>query len=209
MPGPLSSRCLSQVHADRSRVVPYDLPELRIGIAEYDEGPTGCTVLHFAQGAACATDIRGGAPGVIGGYGRTDAVCFAGGSLYGLEAVHGVASELLAQRSTARWGQIAVVSGAIIYDFGPRETLVYPDKELGRRALLAAESGLCPVGQRGAGRLASVGKLYQAAHVRPEPGGQGAAFRTIGETGVGVFVLSVVNAVGVIVDRAGTVVRGC
>jgi L-aminopeptidase/D-esterase-like protein len=196
-------------HADRSRVVPYDLPELRIGIAEYDEGPTGCTVLHFAQGAACATDIRGGAPGVIGGYSRTDAVCFAGGSLYGLEAVHGVASELLARRGTARWGQIAVVSGAIIYDFGPRETLVYPDKELGRRALLAAESGSCPVGQRGAGRLASVGKLYQAAHVRPEAGGQGAAFRMIGETGVGVFVLSVVNAVGVIVDRAGSVVRGC
>jgi L-aminopeptidase/D-esterase-like protein len=45
--------------------------------------------------------------------------------------------------------------------------------------------------------------------VRPEAGGQGAAFRMIGETGVGVFVLSVVNAVGVIVDRAGSVVRGC
>ncbi len=75
---------------------------------------------------------------------------FAGGSLYGLEAAHGVASELLMQRGTARWGQIGVVSGAIIYDFGPRDNLVYPDKELGRRAFRAAETGSCPVGPRGA-----------------------------------------------------------
>jgi L-aminopeptidase/D-esterase-like protein len=192
----------------RARSVAYDFPGLRIGIAEYDEGPTGCTVLHFPNGgAACATDIRGGSPGVIGGFGRTDAVCFAGGSLYGLEASFGVASELLARRGTAQWGQIAVVSGAIIFDFRPRDTIIYPDKELGRRALLDAADGACPVGCRGAGRLATVGKIYQAPQVQPEAGGQGAAFREI--AGVRVFVLTVVNAIGVIVDRSGRVVRGC
>ncbi|HZH27396.1 MAG TPA: P1 family peptidase [Azospirillaceae bacterium] len=193
----------------RTRSVAFDFPEVEIGIAEYEEGPTGCTVLHFPRGAACATDVRGGAPGVVGGYGRADAVCFAGGSLYGLEAVHGVAGELLARRGSAKWGQIAVVCGAIIYDFGPRETIVYPDKALGRRALTAATSGVCPVGRRGAGRLATVGKLHQIPHVRPEPGGQGAAFRTVGAAGVRILVVTVVNAVGVVVDRAGRVVRGC
>ena len=194
----------------RRRSTAYDLPELEIGIAEYEHGPTGCTVLHFPEaGAACATDVRGGAPGVIGGFARTDAVCFAGGSLYGLEASFGVAAELLARRNTAAWGRIAVVSGAIIYDFRPRDTLVYPDKALGRRALLAARSGCCPVGRRGAGRLATVGKIHQAPDVQYEPGGQGAAFRHVAGTQVRVFVLSVVNAVGVVVDRGGRVVRGC
>jgi 6-aminohexanoate-oligomer endohydrolase len=39
-----------------------------------------------------------------------------------------------------------------------------------------------------------------------EPGGQGAAYRQIGETKIAVF--SVVNALGAVVDRDSTVVRG-
>lgn len=39
----------------------FDLPELEIGVAEYDEGPTGCTVFHFPNGAATQIDARGGA----------------------------------------------------------------------------------------------------------------------------------------------------
>lgn len=195
---------------DRQRAVSFDFPELEVGIAEYDEGPTGCTVLHFPNGpVACATDVRGGAPGVIGGYPRTDAICFAGGSLYGLEAVFGVAGELLQRRGEARWGKIAIVSGAIIFDFGPRETLVHPDKELGRRALLCARSGSCPVGRRGAGRLATVGKIRPTPQVQAETSGQGAAFRQVADTGVRVMVVTVVNALGVIVDRNGDIARGC
>jgi L-aminopeptidase/D-esterase-like protein len=102
-----------------------------------------------------------------------------------------------------------VVSSAIIYDFRPRDNVVYPDKELGRRAFLGASHGSCPVGQRGAGRLATVGKIYQVPSVQYEPGGQGAAFGLVGDTGVRVLVVTVVNAIGVIVDRSGRVVRGC
>ena len=45
------------------RVLEYDFPSVRVGVAEYEEGPTGCTVLHFPKGAACAIDVRGGADG--------------------------------------------------------------------------------------------------------------------------------------------------
>src|SRR3712207_6955589 len=45
--------------------------------------------------------------------------------------------------------------------------------------------------------------LFRSPSVRYEPGGQGAAFRAIGAAGVRVFVLTVVNAIGVIVDRSG------
>lgn len=182
-----------------------DFPGLEIGLAEYEEGPTGCTVFHFPGGATVSTDVRGGAPGTLGGAEWVRAVCFAGGSLYGLEAAMGVAAELFAQGGHATgWMDIAPVSGAIIFDFRPRGNAIYPDKELGRAALRAARHGRFPLGARGAGRSATVGKTF--ALERGEPSGQGAAFREIGETKLAVFV--VVNAFGAVVGRDGTVVRG-
>ncbi|MDP9370458.1 MAG: P1 family peptidase [Chloroflexota bacterium] len=183
----------------------FDFPALRIGVAEYDEGPTGCTVFHFPAGAALAVDMRGGSPAVVGDYGWTHAVCFAGGSVYGLEAVSGVAAELFAHRDySTRWDTLALASGAIVYDFGGRDNAIYPDKSLGRAALQAAQPGRFPLGRRGAGRSVSVGKGF--GFERGEPGGQGAAFRQVGDTKVAVF--TVVNAMGTIVDREGQIVRG-
>jgi L-aminopeptidase/D-esterase-like protein len=182
-----------------------DFPGLRIGVAEYDEGPTGCTVFHFTRGATVERDVRGGSPGVSGDFDWVDAICFAGGSLYGLEAATGVAAELFEQRGyDTGWMRIAAVAGAIIFDWGPRDGHVYPDKELGRAALRAAREGRFPLGRRGAGRSATVGKTFGLEG--GEPGGQGSAFRAIGETRVAVF--TVVNAVGAVVDRDGNVVRG-
>jgi len=184
----------------------FDFPGLAIGCAEYDEGPTGCTVFSFLpDGAACASDVRGGSPGVLGNYEWVHAICLAGGSLYGLEAATGVAAEIFAQREYATgWLDIPLVAGAIIFDWGPRDNGVYPDKELGRAALRAARAGVFPLGPRGAGRSATVGKTF--AYEEGEPAGQGGAFRQISEARVAVF--TVLNAVGAIVDREGSVVRG-
>jgi L-aminopeptidase/D-esterase-like protein len=153
-----------------------------------------------------AADVRGGAPGTIGAdYGWVAAICLAGGSLYGLEAASGVAAELFARSgySTA-WSDIALVAGAIIYDFGPRANGIYPDKTLGRAALKAARGGSFPLGPRGAGRSATVGK--SPTPLQSEPSGQGGAFRMVG--GVRLAVFTIVNAVGTVVDRQGRVVRG-
>jgi L-aminopeptidase/D-esterase-like protein len=183
----------------------FDLPGLEIGVAEYDEGPTGCTVFHFPNGAAVETDIRGGSPGTIGAYEFVDAICLAGGSLLGLESATGVAAELLASRGyRIDWFAMPDVAGAIIFDFGRRENAVYPDKDLGRAALRAARPGRFPLGPRGAGRSATVGKTFEFG--QGETSGQGAAFREVGPTKLAVF--TVVNAVGAIVDRNGEVVRG-
>ena len=208
---------MARLSNDNAKLVPrasfdgpalgFEFPGLEIGVAEYDEGPTGCTVFLFSEGpAACSIDIRGGSPGVSGaGYELVDAVCLAGGSLYGLEAAAGVAAELLARRQyRTGWMEIPLVSGAIIFDWGPRDNAVYPDKELGRAAVRAAGPGVFPLGPRGAGRSATAGKLF--AYEEGEPAGQGGALRQIGETTVAVF--TVVNAVGAIVDRDGNVVRG-
>jgi L-aminopeptidase/D-esterase-like protein len=121
-----------------------------------------------------------------------------------LEACTGVAAEIFA-RSGHRpgWENIPVVQGAIIFDM-PGPNSVYPDKALGRAAMRAAREGWFPVGARGAGRGAHVGKA--AGFDMVEPAGQGAAFGVFGETAI--LVCTVVNAIGAIVDRTGAVVRG-
>lgn len=190
----------------------FDFPRLAIGVAEYEEGPTGCTVFQFDHGAVAAVDIRGGAHATLytealqNGEGKLDAICLAGGSFYGLEAATGVGAELLARQDySPHWENISLVSGAIIYDYGPRDNAVYPDKALGRAALKAARPGVFPLGPRGAGRSATVGKWLQEPF-QSERAGQGGAFREV--KGVKVAVFTVVNAVGAIVDRQGHVVRG-
>jgi 6-aminohexanoate-oligomer endohydrolase len=184
----------------------YDFPAVEVGIAEYAAGPTGCTVFHFPAGVLTAVDIRGGSPGTTGAeYSFVNAICLAGGSLYGLEAASGVAAELFARRNySSQWDEIATVAGAIIYDFGGRANAIYPDKALGRAALRAATTGRFPLGRRGAGISATVGKGLD--FLAGEPGGQGAAVRSV--SGVRLAVFSVVNAVGAIVNRRGEVVRG-
>lgn len=191
---------------DAHPVLAIDLPDLRIGIAEYDEGPTGCTVFAFDRPALVATDVRGGLPGVfMAGDGLTDAICFAGGSLYGLEACSGVAAGLLeASDHGVDFAQIALVRGAILYDFGGRANAVYPDTTLGRAALSAARPGAFPTGRCGAGRNTSCGS--GPAWDGAEPAGQGAAALARGGLRIAVFV--VVNALGMVHARDGRVVRG-
>jgi L-aminopeptidase/D-esterase-like protein len=190
------------------RVLEFDMPGLSIGVAEYEEGPTGCTVFAFEGGAVFSADIRGGSNGTIGtDYGFGHAICFAGGSLLGLESASGVAVELFERRGHPEvvWNDVPLVAGAIIFDFkSGRRSAVYPDRELGRAAMRAAVPGRFPMGQRGAGRLAGVGAVM--SFDRGEPAGQGGAFRQAGDTKIAVF--TVVNALGVIVDRQGRVVRG-
>lgn len=189
----------------------FDFPALRIGVAEYEEGPTGATVFHFPKPVMAAVDVRGGAPATI----NTDAlrlsydspfvnaVAFAGGSSYGLAAATGVADEIKASiANPTQWENIATVVGAIIFDVGGRRfSHVTPDYELGRAALRTAQPGRFPLGARGAGRFAMQGRYWG----EPVYSGQGGAFRQLGPTRVAVF--TVVNALGSVVDRDGRVVR--
>ena len=198
----------------------FDFPEMRVGTAEYDEGPTGTTVFYFPNGVKGAVDVRGGAPGTVNATILMDAyeakmvnaVVFSGGSWYGLSAATGVANgikELKAAEGNVDF--IAGVVAAIIYDVGGRRySRITPDDRLGKAALKSATAGLFPLGARGAGRFAAQGVYYLRGQGTDKyadwpHSGQGGAFRTIGPTKIGVF--TVVNALGTIVDRNGRVVR--
>ena len=194
---------VARTEVDAKRWLEVDFPGLEIGVAEYPEGPTGCTVFHFPEVASMHIDVRGGSPGINGEHlTLTNAICFAGGSLYGLEASTGVAAELFGRRGySTKWMDIALVAGAIIFDYGRRDNAVYPDKDLGRAAVRALRPGRFPQGPHGAGCSATAGHGATA-----ELAGQGGASRRIGPTRVAVF--TVINAYGAIVDRTGDVVRG-
>jgi 6-aminohexanoate-oligomer endohydrolase len=192
-------------------VLEFEFPGLRIGVAEYDEGPTGGTAFLFDKSVLTSVDVRGGAPGTM----NTDAlrlaydqpfvraITLAGGSSYGLGFAAGVA-EAIKERTPdpGHWDNIAVVPGAIIFDLGGRRfSSVTPDAALGRAAVAAARPGRFPLGPHGGGRFAMQGSFFgPSAH-----SGQGAAFRQVGPTKIAVF--TVVNALGTIVDRHGRVVR--
>jgi L-aminopeptidase/D-esterase-like protein len=205
--------------ADQSRLVPivnageqllrFDWPALSIGTGEYAAGPTGVTVFHFPKRASGAVDVRGGSPGTVNtdylrqGYPgpQLDAVVFAGGSAYGLEATTAVASAMKDDglRGGA-WDNIGFAAGAIIYDLGDRRlNEVYPDKRLAQAAFRAARPGVFPLGAHGAGRFAMNGRLF-GCNVYS---GQGGAFRQVGDLKIAAFV--VVNAVGVVTTRDGRV----
>jgi L-aminopeptidase/D-esterase-like protein len=187
-----------------------DFPGLRIGVAEYDEGPTGATVFHFPDGVMAAADVRGGAPGTIAtdflrlAYESSfvDAITFAGGSSYGLAAAAGAADAIRLMRERTGARGIATVPGAIIFDVGDRRfNMVVPDEALGRAALQAARPGRFPLGARGAGRFAMQSGFYGTRW----HSGQGGAFRQIGDLKIAVF--TIVNSLGAVVDRQGRVVR--
>lgn len=197
----------------------FDFPGLRIGVAEYDEGPTGTTVFHFPDKVMAVVDARGGAPGTIftdalrlsNPARRFDGVVFSGGSSYGLAAASGAAAALKPVRvRDGQWQSAAIFAGAIIYDINDRRlSTVTPDEALGKAALAAAVEGRFPLGPRGAGRSAMQGAFFHD----PASGrggdwshsGQGGAFRQIGPTKLAVF--TVVNAIGAVVDRRGRLVR--
>jgi L-aminopeptidase/D-esterase-like protein len=193
------------------RTLTIDWPALHIGIGSYEEGPTGLTIFHFADGAAGVVDVRGGAPGTVntdllrvGSEDKfIDAIVFSGGGLYGHEAIAAVATAMKDNGDeSGLWNETAIVPGAEIYDFqGHRLNEIYPDKRLARAAFDALRPGIFPLGPQGAGRMAMQGGFFGCgAH-----SGQGGAFRQIGEVKIAAF--TVVNALGAVTDRDGRLVR--
>ncbi|MBB6093731.1 L-aminopeptidase/D-esterase-like protein [Povalibacter uvarum] len=191
------------------KTLSFDWPMVRVGTAEYEEGPTGVTVFHFGRKVLGAVDVRGGGPGTVNtdflrlGYDapELDAVVFAGGSWYGLEATTAVASALKDDGiRDGGWMTLALSVGAIIYDLGDRRlNEIYPDKQLAQAAFRGAQPGVFPLGPYGAGRLAKSGGYFGCnAH-----SGQGGAFRQIGDLKIAAF--TVVNALGVVTNRDGSI----
>jgi L-aminopeptidase/D-esterase-like protein len=176
---------------------------------------TGVTVVLCPDGAVAGVDARGGATGTRGldsclpGHlvQRIHGICLAGGSAYGLAAAGGV-MRWLEERGVGfptKGGVVPIVPSAILYDLALGDPTIRPDEAMGYAACQAARPGLPERGSIGAGRGASVGKLFGKDHA--VKGGLGAAAQRCGD--LVVTALAAVNAFGDVVHpETGAIVAG-
>lgn len=199
------------LNPDSDRSLEFDWPILQVGTGEYPDGPTGVTVFHFQEKVLTAVDIAGGGPGTVNAeylqlgydYPEVDTIVFSGGSWYGLETVTAVATAMKDDgirdgNAFSAEPNIALSVGSIIFDFGSRRlNEIHPDRELAQATFRASEPGRFPLGAHGAGRFAKTGAFFGCNAF----GGQGGAYREIGDLRIAAF--TVVNAFGVVSDREG------
>jgi len=193
-----------------------DVPGIAVGHATDPVGITGCTVVLADGGAVAGVDVRGSAPGTretdllrpTALVERIHALCFAGGSAFGLAAADGV-MRYLAERGIgfdtgAR--RVPIVPAAILFDLFEGSASAAPGPEDGYAAAEAAERGDAPLeGRVGAGTGATVGKL--AGPRTTSPAGVGsAAMRLPDGSTLGALVIT--NAVGNVIARDGRILAG-
>ncbi len=171
---------------------------------------TGTTVVLFPSGGAAGVDVRGGGPGTR----ETDllrpenlvqgvhALCFSGGSAYGLSAADGVMAWLEQQATGYPVGPrpsdvVPIVPSAVIFDLGRAGAFANrPDAGFGYRAARrATRRGASISGAIGAGTGAVCGGLQ---------GGVASACEQLVVAGSAMTVaaLAVVNAVGSLINPA-------
>ena len=175
---------------------------------------TGCTVCLLPEGSVASCEVRGGAAGTFGtdilqpasaGPGA-NAIVLTGGSAFGLAAVDGVV-RWLSERGVGfetPATRVPLVGAAVVYDLGLGDPLTRPGAGEGYSACEAAADQF-ECGSVGAGTGCTVGKLLGADSWTK--GGLGFASERL-STGGTVSAIAVVNAVGDVVARDGSVLAG-
>ncbi|QTB28567.1 P1 family peptidase [Lysinibacillus sphaericus] len=180
-----------------------DVPGIKVGHRENEEGITGCTALLMEGGAVCGVDVRGSAPGTretdaldpINEIDRVHGICLSGGSAFGLDAATGVMRFLEEQGIGVDAGvaKIPIVPSAVLFDLFIGDPQARPTAQMGYEAAQAAQVGSFQNGNIGAGYGATVGKL--AGPDFAMKGGLGSA-SFAGKDGLIAGAIVAVNAVG-------------
>lgn len=194
-----------------------DVPGVTVGHAQSDEVATGCTVVLLENGAIAGVDIGGSAPGTrdtellnpTNMVFHVHAVLLTGGSTFGLNAAGGV-QQFLRERGigfhSSGGAVVPIVPTAVIFDLDVGNPHIYPEKEMGYAACLAASNKTSPQGRVGAGTGATCGNVLGSEHAMR--GGVGTASMKF-EDGFAVGALAVCNAWGDVVDMdTGKIIAG-
>ena len=180
--------------------VPFcDIQGLLVGNAQDKQAQTGVTVFCFPQMADVAVNVLGGGPAAreseLANPERNspglNALVFAGGSSYGLEASHGVMQWLEEHGIGYDTGPclVPIVCQSDIYDLTYGRADIRPDKAMGYAACADAFSGGQPIsGNAGAGTGATVGKARIIKQA--QKGGIGYAAARLGDLVVGAAVVT-------------------
>jgi len=194
-----------------------DVPGVSVGHASDIEHGTGCTVVIFEKPAVAGVNVCGFATGtrevdVCSPHHNTpgiNALCFSGGSAYGLAAADGVMKycEEKGIGYFARVALVPIVPAAIVFDLSFKTSVVRPDLEMGYQACLNARKDEMEQGSVGAGTGVSVGKLFGIkGAVKSGVGSASIVFND----GLAVAAICVVNNLGDVLDyRTGQILAGC
>lgn len=178
------------------------VPNTLVGHWADADQSTGTTVILFPQGARGGAVILGAASSTrqLGVFDPTSlprdihAVCFSGGSAFGLAAADGVIA-FLAYRGIgfdSGYGRVPIVPTAVLFDLATAKTR--PDAQSGRAAAEKAGSDRVLEGRVGAGAGATVAKCTGQRLA----GGLGSRAADWGDWTLGTLV--VVNAFGSVKD---------
>jgi len=178
------------------------------------EGLTGCTAVLAPTGVTASVDVRGGAPGTLetallspyASVTELHAVLLTGGSAPGLGAAAGV-SAFLRERGCGyrtQFARIPLVAAAVIYDLGLGDAQACPRPD-DAYAAAAAAGRSAEEGSVGAGTGATVGKILSGEGMMK--GGIALSSVSVGG-GVTVSALTVVNALGDVLDESGAILAG-
>jgi L-aminopeptidase/D-esterase-like protein len=186
----------------------------KVGHWTHPTGRSGCTVILPPRGNVTSCDIRGSAPGSRElallhpnrRHTEVHAVLLTGGSAFGLAAADGVVAHLASHGIGYETpiATIPIVPAAVIFDSSAGTADERPSPSSGRKACVGADQGECRTGRIGAGAGATVGKWAGVEFAAP--GGLGIA--SVEESGSRAAALAVVNAVGDVIGRDGTVIAG-
>ena len=187
------------------------LDKFKIGHFTDETNGTGVTAIICEDGAVGGVSVRGAAPATR----ETDLLSpektvekvnavVLSGSAFGLEASCGVMQYLAEQGKGFKVGKqvVPIVVGASIFDL-EYNNFAFPDKAAGYSAAKNAKENDFSSGNIGAGTGATVGKLLGMECAAKA--GLGVASVTI--NGAEVAVISVVNALGDVVDN-GKIIAG-
>lgn len=175
---------------------------------------TGCTVCLLPEGSVASCEVHGGAAGTLGsdilqpssaGPGA-NALVLTGGSAFGLAAVGGVV-RWLSERGMGfetPAARVPLVGAAVVYDLGLGDPAARPGSDEGYAACDAAAESFAR-GTVGAGTGCTVGKLLGPGHWTK--GGLGHAVAELNGGGA-IAAIAVVNAVGDVLARDGSVLAG-
>jgi L-aminopeptidase/D-esterase-like protein len=189
------------------------IPGITVGHDTDEINITGCTVVLCPPNTVASCDVRGSSPGTreLAALApekqmkEVHAILLSGGSAYGLGAANGV-MKYLAEKNIGYqtpWAIVPIVPSAIIFDLNIGSAAVFPAPENAYHACMNASKNF-EQGSVGAGTGAVVGKW--SGFENAMKGGIGSASVTIGNVIVG--ALAVVNAVGDVVNKDGSILSG-
>ncbi len=190
-----------------------DVPGILVGHYTDEKAVTGCTVVLCPPKTTASCDVRGSASGSRElallapdkQMQEVHAILLTGGSAFGLGATNGV-MQYLAEHNIGYqtpWALVPIVPSAVIFDLNVGASKTFPLPEDAYAACMNASSTFA-VGNVGAGTGATVGKWNGLQSAMK--GGVGSASLKNGEVIVG--AIAVVNAVGDVVNRDGTILAG-